>query len=122
MEFAMAYAVRALWYVQLCLQRNWILKEYSFDKYAKMITILSQHFLSEKILLSLLSLRPSYCLNTLAYYFTIENSQIIIGSDTKLPTAPIVPWIQSREGFEKVEQLLSAIFGYLKKALREQIE
>ena len=61
-----------------------------------MITILSQHFLGEKILLGLLELRPSDCLNTLSYYFTIENSQIIIGSDTKLPTAPIEPWIESR--------------------------
>ena len=117
----MAYAFRALWYVKLCLQRNLILKEYSFDKYAKMITILSQHFLGEKILLGLLSLRPSDCLNTLSYYFTIENSQIIINSDTKLPSAPVEPWIESREGFEKVEELLSAIFRYLKKALREQI-
>jgi len=121
-EFAMAYAFRALWYVKLCLQRNWILKEYSFSKYATMITILSQHFLGEKILLSLLSLRPSDCLNTLAYYFTIENSQIINNSDTKLPSAPIEPWIESREGNEKVEELLSAIFIYLKKALKSQVE
>ena len=54
LEYAAAYAFRALWYVKLCLQRNWILKEYSFDKYAKMITILSQHFLSSKILIGLL--------------------------------------------------------------------
>ncbi|MCB0371101.1 MAG: hypothetical protein KDD45_17200, partial [Bdellovibrionales bacterium] len=82
-EFAIAYAFRALWYVKLCLQRNWILKEYSFSKYATMITILSQHFLSEKILLGLLTLRPSDCLNTLAFYFTIENSQIINDSETR---------------------------------------
>jgi Trp operon repressor len=121
-EFAMAYAFRALWYVKLCLQRNWILKEYSFAKYATMITILSQHFLSEKILLSLLSLRPSDCLNTLSYYFTIENSQIINASDTKLPSSRIEDWIDRREGNEKVEELLSAIFGYLKKALKESVE
>ena len=42
-----------------------------------MIIILSQHFLGEKILMSLLALRPGDCLNTLSYYFTIENSQII---------------------------------------------
>ncbi|MCB0371254.1 MAG: hypothetical protein KDD45_18015, partial [Bdellovibrionales bacterium] len=39
-----------------------------------------------------------------------------------LPTAPIESWIQKKEGNEKVEGLLSAIFGYLKKALRDQVE
>ena len=45
-EYASMFAIRALWYVQLCLQRNWALKEYSFDQYAEMIRILSQHFLT----------------------------------------------------------------------------
>lgn len=79
-EFASAYAARALWYVKLCLQRNWILKEYTLDQYSRMTLILSQHFLSEKILVGLLELRPTDCLNTLSFYFTIENSQIIAGS------------------------------------------
>ncbi len=83
------YAFRALWYVKLCLQRNWILKEYTFDKYAKMIIILSQHFLGEKILMSLLALRPGDCLNTLSYYFTIENSQIINDNQIKIISSPI---------------------------------
>lgn len=90
------YAFRALWYVKLCLQRNWILKEYSFDKYAKMIIILSQHFLGEKILMSLLALRPGDCLNTLAYYFTIENSQIINDNEIKIISSPIEDWIECR--------------------------
>lgn len=89
----MTYAFRALWYVKLCLQRNWILKEYSFEKYSKMINILSHHFLGEKILLSLLSLRPSDCLNTLSYYFTIENAQIINESENTLASASIESWI-----------------------------
>ena len=33
-QYAAMFAIRALWYVQLCLQRNWALKEYSFDRYA----------------------------------------------------------------------------------------
>jgi hypothetical protein len=49
-----------------------------------MIMILSQQFLSEKILIGLLELRPTDCLNTLSYYFTIENSQIINHSNLKL--------------------------------------
>ncbi len=29
-EYAATYAFRALWYVKLCLQRNWVLKKYSY--------------------------------------------------------------------------------------------
>lgn len=61
-----------------------------------MITILSHHFLGEKILLSLLSLRPTDCLNTLSYYFTIENAQIINESENVLASAPIESWIERR--------------------------
>lgn len=92
-EFASAYSFRALWYVKLCLQRNWILKEYTLDQYSKMIMILSQHFLSERILVGLLELRPTDCLNTLSYYFTIENSQIINSSDLKVGESSIENWI-----------------------------
>ncbi len=108
--------------MKLCLQRNWILKEYSFDQYARMIMILSQHFLSERILVSLLELRSTDCLNTLSYYFTIENSQIINNSDLKLTSTSIESWIESREGNEKVELLLSTISGFLKKALKDEVE
>jgi hypothetical protein len=65
------FAIRALWYVQLCLQRNWALKEYSFDKYAGMIRVLSEHFLTERIITGLLQIKPEYCLETLGFYFTI---------------------------------------------------
>ena len=53
-EEAAAYALRALWYMKLCLQRNWILKEYTIEKYATMIGVLSRQFLNEKILVGLL--------------------------------------------------------------------
>ena len=65
------FAIRALWYVQLCLQRNWALKEYSFERYAEMIRILSQHFLTERIITGLLQVKTEYCLETLGFYFTI---------------------------------------------------
>lgn len=56
-QYAAMFAIRALWYVQLCLQRNWALKEYSFEKYAEMIRILSQHFLTESIITGLLQIK-----------------------------------------------------------------
>lgn len=56
-EYAAMFAIKALWYVQLCLQRNWALKEYSFEKYANMIQILSQHFLTERIIAGLLQIK-----------------------------------------------------------------
>lgn len=56
------FAIKALWYLQLCLQRNWALKEYSFEKYAEMIRVLSTHFLTEKIITGLLQIKTEYCL------------------------------------------------------------
>lgn len=73
-------------------------------------------------MLGLLESRPSDCLNTLSFYFTIENSQIINDAELKLATAPIERWIEEREGNEKVEELLSAIAGYLRKALRSEVD
>lgn len=87
-----------------------------------MTIILSQHFLSEKILVGLLELRPTDCLNTLSFYFTIENSQIIANSDLKLESGAVEDWIDRREDNEKVEALLSTISGFLRKALRSGIE
>jgi hypothetical protein len=50
----------------------------------------------------LLELRPTDCLNTLSFYFTIENSQIIEGSDLKLGGGEIEDWIDQREENAKV--------------------
>lgn len=72
--------------------------------------------------MGLLELRPTDCLNTLSYYFTIENSQIINNSDLKLGESSIESWIDEREGNEKVEGLLSTISRYLKKALKNETE
>ena len=32
-QFAQYYAMRALWYIKLCLQRSMALKNYSYEKY-----------------------------------------------------------------------------------------
>ena len=87
-----------------------------------MTIILSQHFLTERILVGLLELRPTDCLNTLSFYFTIENSQIIAASDLKIEGGEIESWIDRREDNQKVEALLSTIATFLRKALRSGIE
>lgn len=70
-----------------------------------MIRILSQHFLTERIITGLLQIKTQYCLETLAFYFTIENSQIICQIDKiqlKLERIKTASWIKKREGFEQL--------------------
>lgn len=86
-----------------------------------MIRILSQHFLTERIITGLLQIKTEYCLETLGFYFTIENSQIIIDTSRitlKLPGVNRAEWIMEREGYEQLELLLASIEKYLSVALK----
>lgn len=93
-ENASIYAVRALWYVKLCLQRNWALKEYSDERYSQMISILSQHFLSEKIIITMLEIRPQDCLQALNLYFNNQNAIVVREYlSSSFSHGEVSPWI-----------------------------
>lgn len=54
---AQYFAMRALWYVKLCLMRSMALKSYSYEKYGYMISILTSHFFTESMIKGLLQIR-----------------------------------------------------------------
>lgn len=115
-EYAQLFAIRALWYVKLCLQRNMALKEFSYEKYGYLISILTEHFFTRNMIVGLLDIRVEACLETLTCYFTMENASIV-NSYCKLKIKEdeitMLPYIRARPENSRLELMLSAIFGFL---------
>ncbi len=83
-----------------------------------MISILSQHFLTPKIIIGLIDIRSEFCLETLSYYFTIENGSIINTIELNLGRSlSKLDFIRPIEGNHSLEMLACGVQSFLRSAV-----
>jgi hypothetical protein len=53
------------------------LKDFSYEKYGYLISILTEHFFTKSMITGLLEIRAEACLDTLSHYFKLDNAGIV---------------------------------------------
>jgi hypothetical protein len=92
------------------------LKEFTYEKYGYLISILTEHFFTKSMIVGLLDIRVEACLETLSYYFTIENASIVnTYCKLKIKESEIkqLEYIRPKPDNVKLELMLSAIYSFL---------